>query len=200
MSSPGMRRITGLHERPRGRVVVEIDGAEWRIFPVEVVARSGLRAGAELDRSLLRSLARELRRAKALTVAARALRRRDLSTRRMDERLSRSGVAPAARAEAMAVLSRSGLLDDERFAAAQARSLAERNLGDAAIRYDLEAHGIDPDGIERAFAEVPSERERADRVVARRGRSPATARYLARRGFGTEAVESAAGVEVAHEP
>jgi hypothetical protein len=42
---------------------------------------------------------------------------------------------------------------------------------------------------------LPAESVRAGKVVAARGASPQTARFLARRGFGEEAVETAlAGV------
>ena len=70
--------------------------------------------------------------------------------------------------------------------------LADRSLGDAAIRHDLEAQGVGPELCERALADLPPESERAERVVSRRGRSAATVRYLARRGFDADAVELAA--------
>ncbi len=136
---------------------------------------------------------------KALATAARALRHRDLSTRTLGERLSRAGVTSATRAETIETLSRAGFLNDERFAVARARSLVERNMGDAAIRHDLEQHGVDAETAERAFAEHPPESERVGRVLARRGCSPATARYLARRGFCADVVADALG-EVAPDP
>ena len=194
-----LRTITAVKERPRGRVAVELNGLEWRVFPTEVVVRAGLTSGVELDRVRLRTLARELRRSKALATAARALRHRDLSTRTLGERLSRAGVTSATRAETIETLSRAGFLNDERFAVARARSLVERNMGDAAIRHDLEQHGVDAETAERAFAELPPESERVGRVLARRGCSPATARYLARRGFCADAVAVALG-EVAPDP
>ena len=49
-----------------------------------------------------------------------------------------------------------------------------------------------PELLQGAVADLPPERERAARVVSRRGRSAATARYLARRGFDADAVELAA--------
>jgi hypothetical protein len=47
--------------------------------------------------------------------------------------------------------------------------------------------------VKAALAGLEPEAARAERIVASRGRSPATARFLARKGFGEEAVESAAG-------
>jgi SOS response regulatory protein OraA/RecX len=181
--------VTALRLRPDGRVAVALDGEQWRVLPAAAVVRTGLREGVALDRERARTLARELRRADALAEAGRALRHRDFSARRLAERLDRRGIAPEARDQALETLTRTQLVDDERFARSRARSLAERNLGDAAIRHDLERQGIARQLIEQACAELPPEPQRAERVVARRGSSPATARYLARHGFDEDVVE-----------
>jgi SOS response regulatory protein OraA/RecX len=192
--------VTRLAVELRGRVAVELDGAPWRTLPVDVVARAGLSEGRTLDRRALRLLRHELRRAEALEVAARALRRQDLSERGIAERLGRASVAPAAVAESLAVLSRAGLVDDGRFARTRAGSLAERGYGNAAITSDLERHGVDPDLIRQALAGLDAEVERARRLVERRGQGPRTARYLAAKGFGEEAVEAALGRDFAPDP
>jgi SOS response regulatory protein OraA/RecX len=191
--------VSALRASGRGRVRVELDGEAWRVLPLEPVVRAGLAEGVELDRLRVRTLARELRRARALRVAGRVLARRDLSERSLHERLNRAGVAPTATNEAVGTLRQAGFLDDERFAAARALRLAERGLGDAAIRFDLKRHGIAATAIEAALAELEPERERAERIVSKRGGGPATARHLARRGFAEDAVEGAAGAPVAPE-
>src|SRR5439155_24276402 len=127
-----------LHGRPRGKGGVELDGAPWRLVPADAAVRAGLSVGRALDRDTARSLGRELRRAEALGVAVRALRYRDLSRRRLEERLERRGARGDARAEALETLERAGLVDDRRVAAARACALAERGYGDAAIRFALE--------------------------------------------------------------
>jgi len=181
-------------------VAVELDGAPWRTLPVEVVARAGLTEGRALDRPALRLLRQELRRAEALVVAGRALRRQDLSERRIAERLARASVAPAAVEESLAVLSRAGLVDDARFARTRAASLADRGYGDAAISYDLERQGVGPELIREALEGLELESERAGRLAERRGPGAATARYLAAKGFGEEALEAAAGADFAPDP
>jgi regulatory protein len=188
--------VTALREDRRGRIAVELDGAAWRTLPVDVVARAGLSEGRQLDRPALRLLGRELRRAEALSVAARALRTRELSGQRLAELLAAAAVAPAAAAESLDLLAGAGLVDDRRFARGRAEALAERGWGDAAIEHDLERQGIDPELVRAALEELADELERARKVVERRGRSPKTARYLASKGFGEEAV----GVAVGNEP
>jgi SOS response regulatory protein OraA/RecX len=187
--------VTALRDDRRGRVAVELDGAPWRTLPVEVVARAGLSEGRMLDRAALRLLRRELRRAEALAVAARALRARDLSEQRVTERLAGAAVAPAAAAESLDLLTGAGLVDDRRLARSRAQALAERGYGDAAIEHDLERQGVAGDLIRAALEELPGELERARRLVERRGVGPRTARYLASKGFGEEAIEAAAGTE-----
>ncbi len=154
-----MAVVTALRAAGRGRVRVELDGQAWRVLPLEPVVRAGLAEGVELDRARLRTLARELRRARALGVAGRALARRDLSERCLRERLRRVGVAPAGTDQVVGTLRRAGLVDDERFASARALALADRGLGDAAIRFDLERHGISPAELEAALSGLQPERE-----------------------------------------
>jgi SOS response regulatory protein OraA/RecX len=186
--------VTGLTERRGGRVAVEVDGAPWRTLPLDAAVRAELRVGTALDRVRLRSVRSELRRTEALSWAVRALRRRDLSRRSVEERLRGAGVNAKERTAALATLERAGLLDDVRFALARSASLAERGYGDAAIRWTLEREGVDADLADRSITSLPPERDRVAVVVERRGVGRATAAYLARRGFAEDAVEGVLGV------
>ena len=190
-----MPTVTALRDDRRGRVAVELDHAPWRTLPVDVVVRAGLSEGRALDRPALRLLRRELRRAEALAVAARALRARDLSEERLAQRLAGAAVAPATAAESLQRLARAGIVDDARFARSRAEALVERGYGDAAIEHDLERQGLAGEAVRVALQELPDELERARRLVERRGRGAKTARYLASKGFGEEAIEAAGGTE-----
>jgi SOS response regulatory protein OraA/RecX len=180
-----MRTVTALRGEPRGRIRVDLDGEPWRTLPAEAVVRAGLAVGCALDRPRARTLRRELRRAEALARATRALRSRDLSGPTLDARLERAGFAGHERDAALGTLTRAGL--------------AERGRGDAAIAWDLERQGVLSDVAAAALASLAPETERAQALAERLGRSPATARLLARRGFGAEAVESALGGSFAAE-
>jgi SOS response regulatory protein OraA/RecX len=186
-----MPTVSALRAERHGRVAVELDGVPWRVLPAEAVLRAGLVTGLDLDRDRLRLLGRELRRSRALGTAARALRLRDLSVRALDARLERAGVAPRSRRDVLETLGRAGLVDDERFACRRAEALAERGYGDAAIRWNLERQRVSDDLIEHALAALAPERERARRIIVSRGADTATARLLARRGFGEDAVADA---------
>jgi regulatory protein len=134
-------------------------------------------------------------RNEALAVAMRALARREHSRRSLGERLRRAGVGEGEAEEVLAELERLGLLDDGRFARERARVLAERGKGDAAIRSDLERSGVSVAAVEEALARLDPERERAERLVGRRGATPATARLLAGRGFDEDVVAAVVAPE-----
>ena len=124
----------------------------------------------------------------AVEAALRALRHRDLSTRELDERLRAEGFGEPEREAALESLARTGLLDDGRYAAGRARSLAARGAADAYIRHALRSAGVGADELEDALAELEPERERARAIVVRRGAGPKTARYLRGKGFPEEVV------------
>jgi regulatory protein len=186
-----MAVVTGLRERRRGRVEVELDGAPWRVVPVDAVVRAELRVGRPLDRETARTLGRELRRSRALDVAAQALRHRDHSRRSLEERLARRNVGSEATEATLAALERTGLVDDARVASSRAVAMADRGYGDAAIRFDLERQGLAGELVEDAVAGLVPERERAKQLVERRGAEPKTSRWLAGRGFDPASVEDA---------
>jgi SOS response regulatory protein OraA/RecX len=181
--------VTALRAAGSGRVAVELDGASWRVLPLEAVVRAGLTVGAELDRGRARTMARERRRLAALAAASRALRARDLSEHGLHMRLARRGVAPVERERAVQTLRRAGLVDDDRFAHRRAETLADRGYGDAFIRDDLERQGVGHDAAEAAIGALRPEHERAVDELVRRGGGLRGGRALARRGFSEESLE-----------
>ncbi|HEY2937923.1 MAG TPA: RecX family transcriptional regulator [Gaiellaceae bacterium] len=186
-----MPTVTGLRKTRGGRIAVELDGARWRTFSPEVIVRVRLGVGEVLDRPRLRELARERRRVRALETALRAVARRDQSASELRRRLKRRRMGASDREEALGALARVGLVDDARYAARRAESLAERGHGNAAIRWRLEREGVGSAEADAAVAALEPEAERARRLVSARGAGPRAAHELARRGFGEEAIEQA---------
>jgi regulatory protein len=125
----------------------------------------------------------------AVEQALRALRFRDRSTAELAARLEQRGVGAAEREQALETLERIGYVDDERFARTRAGHLAGRGSGDALIRHDLQGRGIAAEHIEAALEALEPEHGRAARIAQQRGRSVKTARYLASKGFGADALE-----------
>jgi SOS response regulatory protein OraA/RecX len=186
-----MPRVTALRPARPGHVLVELDGVRWRTIPLDAATRVGLALDVELDRGRARALRRELRRSEALAAAARALSRRGRSEQGLRLLLDRRGVGDEAREDAVATLRRAGALDDDRYAVRRAEALAERGFGDAAIGFELEREGLTPEQGRAALVDLEPETDRAVRLAARRGADARTARWLARRGFGADAIEAA---------
>jgi SOS response regulatory protein OraA/RecX len=184
--------VTGLRERKRGRVAVELDDRPWRVLPTEAVVRAGLAVGRPLDRYMARELAREVRRARALNQATRALATSGRSRRELEQRLTLAGHTGAAREEAIATLDRAGLVDDARLAENRAELLARRGYGDAAIRADLRRRQVEPDAAARAVASLEPEPERLRRLLEAQSLTPALLRRLAGRGFSRDALDEVA--------
>jgi SOS response regulatory protein OraA/RecX len=124
-------------------------------------------------------------------VAARAWARRDRSEADVRRILDARGVPETDADTALETLRRIGAVDDERFASRAAEALGARGLGDAAIIARLEREGISRDLAAAAVASLPPEAQRAALLAARRGAGAKTARWLARRGFTAEAIETA---------
>ena len=184
--------VTSLRERKRGKVAVELDGEPWRVLPATAVVRAELRVGRRLDRESARLLARELRRAEALTRATRALSARDRSRGELTSRLDEAGISEAARDEALSSLEAAGLLDDARVAESRARELARRGYGDAAIRSDLRLRRIDSETIAAALDELEPEADARPTSLRGKERTPQMLRRLASRGFSRDTLEDLA--------
>lgn len=184
--------VTGLRERKRGRVAVELDGRSWRVLPTNVVVRAGLAVGRPLDRPTARELAREIRQARALAAATRSLAAGDRSERALEQRLARAGHAASAREDVIAALSRTGALDDARLAESRAELLARRGYGDAAIRADLRRRQVEPEAAARAVAALEPELERLRAVLEGQNVTPKLLRRLSSRGFARESVDEVA--------
>ncbi|HEY3578721.1 MAG TPA: RecX family transcriptional regulator [Gaiellaceae bacterium] len=184
--------VTGLSERKRGRVAVDLDDRPWRVLPTNAVVRAGLAVGRTLDRPMARELAREVRRAKALAAATRSLAASDRSERALEQRLARAGHSAAAREEAIASLARAGAVDDARLAVTRAAQMARRGYGDAAIRADLGRRQIAPDAAASAVAGLEPEAVRLRRLLETEKITPVLLRRLSTRGFSRDALDDVA--------
>jgi regulatory protein len=132
-----------------------------------------------------------------LELAARALKHRDRSRHELDRRLEEAGITVEEREKALATLERIGYLDDQRFAATRARTLAERGYGDEAIRLDLDRQGVAGETADAALRGLEPERERARALARRLGGRGNAAVQLLRRGFDPDSVEAVLGADVA---
>lgn len=126
---------------------------------------------------------------RARRLAAGHVARRDLSRRRLTERLRRDGLGEEAADRVVDAFVEAGYVDDLRLARSRAGQLAARGYGDVVIVDRLEREGIEPAAIREALAGLVPESERV-RSLIRGERDPVrAAARLARRGFTPESVE-----------
>lgn len=127
------------------------------------------------------------------TRALRLLARREHSRDELARKLSPYAESQEALESVVRELENKKLLSNERFAEVRAHWLA-RKYGAAKIRQDLKAKGVEDDLIERISTE--GELERAQAILARKYRVPATtreerarrARFLQGRGFSCDII------------
>ena len=183
--------VTALRARRGGRVLVQIDGHDWRELPADVVVRARFTPEPS-------STGRGCARSPANGAAPRRLQRRAASCaprppRPRARRSARAaGDRAADRATALSTLEGAGS-----STTSASRATARSRSRVAASATPPSATTSRSTASSRSWSTRPSqalepEAARAERIVASRGRSPATARFLARKGFGEDAVESAA--------
>jgi regulatory protein len=136
------------------------------------------------------------------TVALRLLTRRDYTTSEIERKLTDRGYEADAIAEVVQSLTRAGLLDDRRVAAAHIRTSSRiKSRGKLRIARELEARGISRTLVRELTAGLSADDESASlaRVIARM-RVPATMDRqtrqrifgrLLRRGFSPDAISKA---------
>lgn len=184
-------KIGRIARTKQGRFAL-FDESDAFLFSVdgETLLKSGVAAGTELDAAALEALRAQSETRRARERALTLLSVRDHAAGELYEKLRRSFEEPDA-AAAVAEMRRLGLLDDEKFARARARSLAQKNRSARAIRADLLAKGVDaqtaaqaaagyaPDGVAACRALI----EKSYRRKLEAGRRDLVAAALARRGF-----------------
>lgn len=189
-----MATITEIRTHRHGskRRQLFIDGELWRCVSSEVVSAAELREGDDVEPSSLRVTFAELEPRFAKERALRLLSFKDRSRAGLIERLTDDGYPPDVAERAVADLQRMGFVDDDRFAAAYARTLVEiKRFGRSRVLRELERAGIEPAVAADAAAEaLPPDREVTTalamaRTTARRSGSSVdkVAARLVRRGY-----------------
>jgi regulatory protein len=136
----------------------------------------------------------------AFDAGIRALARRELSAAELIERITRAGVDRDEAVRAAAGLREAGYQSDERAARERARVLVSRGLADRAIDADLRHRGLPETARASAIAELPPERERAERLLERRRDGDDTVRLLLRKGYDEDLARAVSGQAVADGP
>lgn len=193
-------------ERDPHHVDVLVDGELRAVVSAETVHAAGIRPGVEIDGSGIRALTERDERIRVREAALRLLAVRPRTHAELYRRLTRKKFSEGSVTACLERLAEAGLLSDADFAESFVRDRVRfRPRGRRRLRHELRSHGVRTDTADAAIDAVLSEcelsdlelaREAARKWVRRRQEDPVRARrrlhgYLARRGFGGEAVQTA---------
>lgn len=184
--------------------LIVLDGEPWRTTSADVVARLELEPGGEVDPG---DLGARIARAEAPSARERAIRLltyRERSAAGLRDRLMEDGYSEEAASAVVADLERIGLVDDERFAHALARTLTHaRGLGRGRITRELARAGLSDDIASAALEQaLPPDAEfdaarRLARIAAAKpdATRDRVANRLLRRGYRPDVALAAARAE-----
>lgn len=147
-----MSNISGFVQSPEknGAVDVYADGEYVLTLSEDTVIEAGLKIGMPLDESALAAIERSRLFVKARAKAYNFLSYGDMSVKTMQGKLSRADIPDDIIADVIDILCEQGYLDDERYACALARYLANTKCyGPRRISQELYAKGVD-----RATADI----------------------------------------------
>lgn len=200
--SAGSPVLTEVRSHGRGskRRTLVVDGEPWRCVSAAVVRELGLRSGDTIDIGDLEKQIAEAALRLARERALRLLAARERTTSELLKRLLEDGYDEATSRATVERLADTGLVNDERFAEAMARSLiVSRGLGRGRALRELTRKGVGDELAASALDELAApegESRRAGdaaRRLVRAGDSvPRLAARLARRGFAPGEAFSAA--------
>jgi regulatory protein len=169
----------------------------------DIVVALGLGVGQSFDEERLVEILRAEDMRKARESAFRLLGYRDRSKSEIRKRLVASEYPEDIVDEVIEQLSRSGLLDDEKFSRDWVNSrTAARPMGRKRLAWELRSKGVDAPTVEQALANLDEDAEYqlarsiAEKKLEKADRSDPNLRnklgsFLARRGFGWEVVNRA---------
>lgn len=206
--------VTGIsaRRRERGRFLIAVSGAPAFTLSEEILFRSGLQIGDELDEGAIARLLADDDVARSTEAALNFLSYRARSEQEVRDRLKRGDFSPEAIDATIVRLNEWRYLDDADFARRWVESRARgKPKGQRLLQQELRQKGIDAETSKQAIAEADLDELTAATELARKrlstmaGEDPAAIRrkisaYLARRGYGFDvarrALERATGEPV----
>jgi regulatory protein len=209
--------VTGItaRKRERGRFLIAVSGVPAFTLSEDILFRSGLQIGDELDTSTITRLLADDEVARSTEAALHFLAYRARSEQEVRERLRRGAFSPEAIDATIVRLNEWRYLDDADFARRWVESRARgKPRGQRLLQQELRQKGIDAETSKQVIAEADLDEVSAATELARKrlstmaGEDPVAIKrkvsaYLARRGYGFDvarkALERATGEPVDEE-
>jgi regulatory protein len=197
--------VTGItaRRRERGRFIIAISGSPAFTLSEEILFRSGLQIGDDLDTAAITRLLADDEVSRSTEAALNFLAYRARSEQEVRDRLKRGSFSPEAIDATIARLNDWRYLDDEDFARRWVESRARgKPRGQRLLQQELRQKGIDAETSKQVIAEADLDEVAAateltrKRLTTMKGEDPVAIRrkigaYLARRGYGFDVVRQA---------
>lgn len=196
-----MGRITAIEAQKRrgDRMSVFVDGEFVVGAHEEVILALGLAVGQAFENEQLLALVRAETLRKARESALRLLSYRSRSVTEIRRKLVGNNFPEEVVDEVVEQLSRTGLLDDEKFSRdwVKSRTTSSRPMGRTRLAWELRSKGVEPTMVDEALEDVDEDTEYAmalslaSRKMAKSDRNDPSIRnrlssFLRRRGFSWE--------------
>ena len=197
--------VTGIsaRRRERGRFLISISGAPAFTLSEEILFRSALQIGDELDEAAITRLLADDDVSRSTEAALHFLSYRARSEQEVRDRLKRGDFSPEAIDATIVRLNEWRYLDDADFARRWVESRASgKPRGQRLLQQELRQKGIDTETSKQAIAEAGLDEVAAATDLARKrlstmgGEDPVAIKrkigaYLARRGYGFDVARKA---------
>jgi regulatory protein len=197
--------VTGItaRRRERGRFMIAISGSPAFTLSEEILFRSGLQIGDELDTAAISRLLADDEVSRSTEAALHFLAYRARSEQEVRDRLKRGSFSPEAIDATILRLNDWRYLDDADFARRWVESRARgKPRGQRLLQQELRQKGIDAETSKQVIAEADLDEVTAATDLARKrlstmkGEDPVAIKrkigaYLARRGYGFDVVRKA---------
>lgn len=192
------RQIAAISRAGRRRLrAIELDDGQTIVLSGKTVDEAGLRAGDEVEETILTELAERDESSRAVDLSLHSLAQRPRSEAEIRRKLAQKQISERATNGAVVRLRQLGLLDDRRFAEQWVEErLRLRPRGRRMLRQELLGKGVASDLIEEVLDRDLKEEQNAIAIAEKamgrmRSLDPRVARrrlaaMLARRGYGYE--------------
>lgn len=201
--APGPVTAITARRRERGRFMIGIGGVPAFTLSEDILFRSGIQIGDELDSASITRLLAEDEVTRATEAALHFLAYRARSEQEVRDRLKRGAFSPEAIEATIGRLNDWRYLDDADFARRWVESRARgKPRGQRLLQQELRRKGIDAETSKQVIAEADLDEVASATELARKrlgtmkGEDPVAIKrkvgaYLARRGYGFDVVRKA---------
>lgn len=188
-----------VYRNDNSRVIVYFEDRSYITVDAMEADQLGIKAGMELDETILSALSENSRRSAARTTAARIVGRHSLSCKTLMDKLRDRGITETDATAALDWLCELGIMNDLKYGDMLVRHYRMKGFGNRRIHEELRRHGISREDIDSLLEETVDMQDEILEYIKKRIRGKELDRRLTskiegalvRRGHSFEEIRSA---------